>query len=74
MNLLGISVDRDGNVYVVGTSSNNVVVISPNGQHYRDLVTSDNGIEKPVVVHVDISSCKMLVSNREGKAFVFNLK
>jgi DNA-binding beta-propeller fold protein YncE len=26
----GISVDNDGNVYVVGHSSNNVVVISPN--------------------------------------------
>jgi sugar lactone lactonase YvrE len=29
---LGISVDNDGNVYVVGFHSKNVVVISPDGQ------------------------------------------
>jgi DNA-binding beta-propeller fold protein YncE len=31
----GISVDNDGNVYVVGYSTNNVVVISPDGQRHR---------------------------------------
>lgn len=69
----GISVDRDGNVYVVGEYSNNVVIISPNGQNYRELLSSANGLNGPVVVHVDRSSCKMLVTNRAGKAFVYSL-
>ena len=37
---LGISVDNDGNVYVVGYESNNVVVISPDGQRHRQLLSS----------------------------------
>jgi hypothetical protein len=32
---LGISVDNDENVYVVGLYSENVVVISPDGQRHR---------------------------------------
>lgn len=68
-----ISVDGNGNVYVVGEDSNNVVIISPNGHDYRQVLTSENGLEKPVVVHVDRSNCKMLVANREGKAIVYSL-
>jgi sugar lactone lactonase YvrE len=37
---LGISVDNDGNVYVVGCHSNNVMVISPDGQRHRQLLAS----------------------------------
>jgi sugar lactone lactonase YvrE len=37
---LGISVDNDGNVYVVGCYTHNVVVISPDGQRHRQLLTS----------------------------------
>jgi DNA-binding beta-propeller fold protein YncE len=33
----GISVDNEGNVYVVGNSSRNVVVISSDGQRHRQL-------------------------------------
>jgi DNA-binding beta-propeller fold protein YncE len=36
----GISIDNDGNVYVVGYSTNNVVVISPDGQRHRKLLAS----------------------------------
>ncbi|VDI76129.1 Hypothetical predicted protein [Mytilus galloprovincialis] len=70
----GISVDGCGNIYVVGGGSNNVVVISPNGQHYRELLTIEHGLDEPMVIHIDRSSNKMLVSNTEGKAFVYNLK
>ena len=41
---LGISVDNDGNVYVVGYTSNNVVVISPDGQCHRQLLSSKDGL------------------------------
>lgn len=69
---LGISVDRDGNVYVVGGKSNNVVVISSNGLNYRQILTRENGLQGPKVIHVDRSSCRMLVANNTN-AFVYNL-
>ncbi|CAC5415258.1 unnamed protein product [Mytilus coruscus] len=34
---LGISIDNDGHVFVVGSGSHNVVIISPDGQRYRQL-------------------------------------
>jgi DNA-binding beta-propeller fold protein YncE len=42
----GISVDNDGNVYVVGCSSNNIVVISPDGQRHRQVLSSGDGLVK----------------------------
>ncbi|CAG2255462.1 unnamed protein product [Mytilus edulis] len=70
----GISVDGDGNVYVVGNRTNNVVIISPGGEHFKELLISENGLNEPMVIHIDRSSNKMLVSNTMGKAFVYNLK
>jgi DNA-binding beta-propeller fold protein YncE len=45
----GISVDNDGNVYVVGNRSNNVVVISPDGQRHRKLLSFKDGLSYPFV-------------------------
>jgi DNA-binding beta-propeller fold protein YncE len=42
----GISVDNDGNVYVVSYSTNNVVVMSPDGQRHRQLLSSKDGLYK----------------------------
>ena len=50
----GISVDNDGNVYVVGYSSNNVVVISSHGQRHRQLLSAHTGLVKPRVLDYDI--------------------
>jgi sugar lactone lactonase YvrE len=50
---LGISVDNDGNVYVVSYNSNNVVVFSPDGQRYRQLLSDMDGIVNPTVLDYD---------------------
>lgn len=70
----GISVDGDGNVYVVGRLSNNLVVISLNGQNYRELLTSENGLKEPAVIHVDRPNYRMIIANMRGKAFLYTLK
>ncbi|XP_071123278.1 uncharacterized protein [Mytilus edulis] len=73
-NPFGISVDGDGNVYVVGSNRNNVIVISPNGQNIRQLLTSKNGLKSPIAIHVDRSNYKMLVANSGKQAFLYDLK
>ena len=70
---LGISVDNDGNVYVVGCSSNNVVFISPNGQRHRQLLSSKNGLNNPRVLDYDKSTNRLLVVNLESTAFLFDV-
>lgn len=58
---LGVDVDRDGNVYVCGKTSNNVVQISRDGTIVRELVTSTSGLKDPYAISV--YGDKFVVSN-----------
>jgi DNA-binding beta-propeller fold protein YncE len=69
----GISVDNDGNVYVVGYSSNNVVAISPDGQCHRQLLSSTDSLSSPVVLDYDKSTNRLLVVNQSSTAFLFDV-
>jgi hypothetical protein len=70
---LGISVDNDGNVYVVGYSTNSVVVISPDGQRHRQLLASKDGLSYPRVLDYDKSTSRLLVVNESSTAFLFDV-
>ena len=69
----GISLDNDGNVYVVGYVSNNVVVISPDGQRHMQLLSSKDGLVNPFVLEYDKSTNRLLVVNEEHTAFLFDV-
>lgn len=71
--LSGISIDNDGNVYVVGHDSHNCVVISSDGQRYRVLLSAKDGLEHPNAIHYDITDNKLLVANRRKPACMFNV-
>jgi DNA-binding beta-propeller fold protein YncE len=67
----GISIDNDGNVYVVGRDSDNVVVISPDGQRHRQLLSSKDGLVEPSALDYDNSNNMLLVVNASESAFLF---
>jgi DNA-binding beta-propeller fold protein YncE len=69
----GISVDNDGNVYVVGYFSHNVVVISPYGQRHRQLLSSKDGLSYPHVLDYDRYTNRLLVVNERSTAFLFDV-
>ena len=69
----GISVDNDGNVYVVCHSSNNVVAISPDGQCHRQLLSSKDGLSLAYVLDYDKSTNRLLVVNESKSAFLFDV-
>jgi DNA-binding beta-propeller fold protein YncE len=69
----GISVDNDGNVYVVGCSSNNVVVISPDGQRHRQVLCYGNGLVNPSALDYDKATNSLLVVNESDSAFLFDV-
>ena len=69
----GISVDNEGNVYVVGYSSNNVVVISSDGQRHRQLLSNKDGLVYPRVLDYNRSTNKLLVVNNGDTAFLFDV-
>ncbi|XP_071123299.1 uncharacterized protein [Mytilus edulis] len=70
----GISVDNDGNVYVVGAKSNNAVVISHHGKRHRQILSSIEGLTHPHALRYDQSTNSLLVANTQGRAFLFEVK
>ncbi|XP_069106421.1 uncharacterized protein [Argopecten irradians] len=48
----GIDVDREGNLYVCGYESNNVVQMSRYGTQIRELLMAKDGIDKPMAISV----------------------
>jgi DNA-binding beta-propeller fold protein YncE len=69
----GITVDNDGNVYVTGRDSNNVVVSSPDVQRHKQLLSSKDGLVEPHVLDYERSTNKLLVVNRSDTAFLFDV-
>ena len=69
----GISVDNDGNVYVVGGGSNNGVVISPDGQRHRQVLSAGDGLVNPRVHDYDKATNILLVVNESESAFLFEV-
>jgi DNA-binding beta-propeller fold protein YncE len=69
----GISVDNDGNVYVVGSNSKNVVVFSPDGQCHKQVLSSTDGMSCPCVLDYDKSTNRLLVVNESKSAFLFDV-
>ncbi|XP_063411427.1 uncharacterized protein LOC134694352 [Mytilus trossulus] len=69
----GIAVDNNGNVYVVGETSSNVVLISSDGKHHKELLTEDDGLSSPSAIFLDGENKKLLVANTSLIAFVYNI-
>jgi hypothetical protein len=55
-NSRGIDVDVEGNIYIVGYSSNNIHQITSEGEHIRTISTTDLGILEPWVLRFKPSS------------------
>jgi phage baseplate assembly protein gpV len=60
-------------VYVVGCSSNNVVVISPDGQRHRQVLCYGDGLVNPSALDYDKATNSLLVVNESDSAFLFDV-
>lgn len=66
----GVSVDSNGKLYVAGTKSHNVVVISPDGKHCRTILSERDGLRNPRALHFEQKTNKLLVVNERNCAFL----
>jgi DNA-binding beta-propeller fold protein YncE len=69
----GIAFDKNKNLYVAGRSTNNVVVLSPDGSNCREILTQNDGLDRPLSLRINIDRNELLVCNLSGPAFVFSL-
>ncbi|CAC5362586.1 unnamed protein product [Mytilus coruscus] len=70
-----VTTDDEGNVYVTDINSHTVVVISDDGKHHREILTTSDGLNWPSGIYFDKKENIVLVCNHEdGKAFLFDVK
>ncbi|CAG2232715.1 unnamed protein product [Mytilus edulis] len=72
-NPFGISADNAGYVYVVGCGSNNVVVISPDGQTHRELLTKRDGLYYPYSINFRKKTNQLLVTKKYEETYLYNV-
>jgi hypothetical protein len=66
----GIDTDRQGNLYVVGRNSNNILRVSPDGQNSDIIMKKNDGISQPFTLCFSKDFKKLFVSNELGKRVV----
>lgn len=69
----GITVDLYGRVYVSGYWSDNVVVISPDGDKHRVLLSENDDLQHPQALFFDCKNNKLLISNERDVAFLYDV-
>jgi DNA-binding beta-propeller fold protein YncE len=60
----GITTDNNNNIYVVGERSKNVVVISPDEQSYKVLLSGRGDVKLSWGIHCDRASNQLLLTDR----------
>ncbi|CAG2251533.1 unnamed protein product [Mytilus edulis] len=72
--LQGVTTDDEGNVYVTNASTNTVIVVSDDCEHYKELLTESDGLDRPFGIYFDKTENILLVCNeRDGNAFLFDV-
>lgn len=69
----GVTVDTDGNVFVAGNNSNNVIVISPDGKHHKQLLSFEDGVYWPIGLIYDRHKHQLLVTNYYKGVDLYNV-
>jgi hypothetical protein len=66
----GIDTDRQGNTYVVGVGSNNILRLSPDGQNSDIIMKKEDGIIHSITLCFSRDFKKLFLSNERGKRVV----
>ena len=69
----GVTVDNNSNVYVASYTCNSVVVLEPGGRQGRQLISSEDGLNRPTGLYFDKSKNCLLVTNYRGPAFLYHM-
>ena len=70
---IGVTVDNNFTVYVTSFNSSTVVVVKPDGRQGRQLISSDDGLNRPPGIYFDKSNNSLLVTNWNGWAFIYEM-
>lgn len=69
----GIAVDNEGNVYAIGKTFKNVIVLAANGQEYKKILYARDGLQDATGLHYKRNTNQLLVANHKQKGMIFTL-
>ncbi|XP_063418484.1 uncharacterized protein LOC134701284 [Mytilus trossulus] len=69
----GITLDTYSNIYVAGSDSNNVVVISPDGKQAKELIGASDRLANPRALFFHKTKHLLLVANYKNGASVYDV-
>lgn len=69
----GITVDDNGNIFVVGMDSCSAVVISLDGKQCKQILTKADGLDRPTTICFDKERKQLIVTNQKQFAYIFNI-
>ncbi|VDI11001.1 Hypothetical predicted protein [Mytilus galloprovincialis] len=69
----GLSIDNKRFVYVVSSEMNRVIVLSPDEENKRVLVTDSEGLKSPYALQFDKLRNRLLVANNNSTVFLFDV-
>lgn len=69
----GLAIDNNRNIFVAGTFSGNLTVISSNGKHSKTLLTATDGLNSPRAVYFDKSNSVLLVCDENETVAIFEV-
>ncbi|VDI09059.1 tripartite motif-containing protein 2/3 [Mytilus galloprovincialis] len=70
----GITTDSEGNAYVTGSFSNNVIFISSDGKETKEIISSSENLKNPIAIDYDKKTDRLLVSVASGLGCLFLMK
>ncbi|XP_063399493.1 uncharacterized protein LOC134684140 [Mytilus trossulus] len=69
----GITTDDNGNIFVVCRESCNVLILSPDGKQYKQILNKDNGLNAPSTVFFHKIRKQLLVTNSSKIAHLYDI-
>jgi WD40 repeat protein len=70
---VGVAVDNNCNIYVTSYNYNKVIVLSPDGKQWRQLLDQNDGMSGPYGISIDRTTNNILITNYCGSALMFHI-
>ena len=70
---LCVAVDNNCNIYVTSCNYKKVIVLSPDGKQWRQLLDLNDGMSCPYAIYIDKTTNNILISNYNASAFMYHI-
>jgi hypothetical protein len=70
---IGVAVDNNCNIYVTSFYYSKVIVLSPDGKQWRQLLDQNDGLSGPYGIYIDKTTSNILITSYYGSALMFHI-